>query len=103
MGACSATGNGDHQRRRAARHLSRQARCTRHQSAGAKHMSDAIIAEWQARIRSAAASNKALRIRGGGTKDFYGQALAGEVLDTREYRGIIDYDSTELVITARAG
>src|SRR4051812_16903691 len=103
MGACRAPGNGDHQRRRAARHLSRQARRTEHQCAGRQHMSDAIIADWQARIRSAAVSNKPLRIRGGGTKDFYGQTLAGEVLDTREYRGIIDYDSTELVITARAG
>ena len=44
-----------------------------------------------------------LRIRGGGTKDFYGGALAGESLDTRAYAGIVDYEPTELVITARAG
>ncbi|MFD2367564.1 glycolate oxidase subunit GlcE [Pseudoduganella sp. GCM10020061] len=44
-----------------------------------------------------------LRIRGGGTKDFYGQPPAGEVLDTRAYSGIIDYEPTELVITARSG
>src|SRR5690606_8582142 len=40
---------------------------------------------------------------GGGTKDFYGGALQGEPLDTREYRGIVGYEATELVITARCG
>ena len=44
-----------------------------------------------------------LRIRGGGSKDFYGKPLQGEILDTRAYRGIVDYEPTELVITARAG
>jgi glycolate oxidase FAD binding subunit len=66
-------------------------------------MTDAIIADWQERIRAAAASKSALRIRGGGSKDFYGQTLAGDVLETGAYTGIIDYDATELVITARAG
>lgn len=51
----------------------------------------------------AANSKTALRIRGGGSKDWYGQALQGEVFDTREYRGIVAYDPTELVITARCG
>ena len=55
-----------------------------------------------AEIRRAAASG-IYDIRGGGTKDFYGQQLAGDALDTRGYAGIIDYDPTELVITARAG
>ena len=44
-----------------------------------------------------------MRIRGGGTKDFYGNALEGEVLDTRGHAGIVDYEPTELVITARCG
>ena len=44
-----------------------------------------------------------LRIRGGGTKDWYGQRLEGEILDTRAHRGIVAYDPAELVITARAG
>ncbi|HTP99770.1 MAG TPA: glycolate oxidase subunit GlcE [Casimicrobiaceae bacterium] len=56
-----------------------------------------------ARIRVAAAAGAALRIRGGGTKDFYGGPLTGDVLDTQVYAGIIDYEPTELVITARAG
>lgn len=56
-----------------------------------------------ARIRGAAAAGTPLRIRGGGTKDFYGGALTGEILDTTTYAGIIDYEPTELVLTARAG
>ncbi|WP_050479530.1 glycolate oxidase subunit GlcE [Herbaspirillum rhizosphaerae] len=55
------------------------------------------------RIVAATASATPLQIRGGGTKDWYGQALRGEVLDTRPYSGIIDYEPTELVITARCG
>ena len=66
-------------------------------------MTDAVIAGWQARIRAAVAADAPLRLRGGGTKDFYGQALEGEVLDTTAYNGIVDYDPTELVMTVRAG
>ena len=66
-------------------------------------MTEAVIASWQARVRAAVASGSPLRIRGGGTKDFYGQALAGDVLDTTACEGIVDYDPTELVITVRAG
>ncbi|OSP93554.1 glycolate oxidase subunit GlcE, partial [Burkholderia pseudomallei] len=64
---------------------------------------DDIVAGWAARIRDAAASGRALRIRGGGTKDWYGQALDGEILDTRAHHGIVSYDPAELVVTARAG
>jgi glycolate oxidase FAD binding subunit len=55
------------------------------------------------RIVAATADGSALRLRGGGSKDWYGQTPRGEVLDTREYRGVIAYDPTELVITARCG
>lgn len=54
-------------------------------------------------ILRAADNRTPLRLRGGGSKDFYGQALDGEVLDTRPYDGIVDYDPAELVITARCG
>lgn len=64
---------------------------------------DQVLQEYRDRIASATASKRALRIRGNGTKDWYGQALAGEVLDTTGYSGIVSYDPTELVITARAG
>jgi glycolate oxidase FAD binding subunit len=54
-------------------------------------------------IRNAVARARPLRLRGGGTKDFYGQSLAGDPLDTRGHAGIVDYEPTELVITARCG
>jgi glycolate oxidase FAD binding subunit len=57
----------------------------------------------QERIREAAARGTALRLRGGGSKDFYGNAPRGEVLDTRGYAGIVAYEPTELVVTARCG
>jgi len=44
-----------------------------------------------------------MRIRGSGAKDFYGLALIGDVLDTRPCSGILEYEPTELVLTARAG
>jgi glycolate oxidase FAD binding subunit len=44
-----------------------------------------------------------LRLRGGGTKDFYGGELRGEILNLAEYRGIVSYEPTELVVTARCG
>ncbi len=54
-------------------------------------------------VLAAATDGRTLRLRGGGTKDFYGQQLAGEILDTRACSGIVDYEPTELVITARCG
>jgi len=54
-------------------------------------------------IRAAAGQRRPLCIRGGGTKDFYGGSPRGETLDTTEYRGIVSYEPTELVITARTG
>jgi len=65
-------------------------------------MPDALIA-FAETIRAAGAGGKRLRIRGGGTKDFYGQALEGDLFESRAYSGIVAYDPTELVITARAG
>ncbi|HEX8590347.1 MAG TPA: glycolate oxidase subunit GlcE [Pseudomonas sp.] len=44
-----------------------------------------------------------LRIQGANSKAFLGREVAGEVLDTRAHCGIVTYDPTELVITARAG
>ncbi|HVY06782.1 MAG TPA: glycolate oxidase subunit GlcE [Burkholderiales bacterium] len=62
-----------------------------------------VIQQLSETIRAAAAERRQLRIRGGGSKDFYGLALIGDVLDTRSLAGIVDYEPTELVITARAG
>ena len=54
-------------------------------------------------VRAAAADGRTLRLRGGGTKDFWGAPLQGEVLDTRAYAGIISYEPSELVVTVRCG
>ena len=63
----------------------------------------AIVEQFRQHILAASAAGSAVRLRGGGTKDWYGQQLTGDVLDTRAYAGIIDYEPTELVITARCG
>lgn len=55
------------------------------------------------RVRTAAADATPLRIRGGGTKDFHGLALQGELLDTRALAGVVSYEPSELVVTVRAG
>src|SRR5512135_3616947 len=95
MGEGRACRDCDRRRRRTASPLSRQDQDG--------WMSEAVIAEWQARIRAAAASGTPLVLRGGGTKDFYGERPLGDVLETKAYEGIVDYDPTELVVTARAG
>ncbi len=64
---------------------------------------DAQIKEWIGRIVDAAETGRTLCIRGGGSKDFYGQAVQGEVLDTTPWRGIVSYEPTELVVVAKAG
>ncbi len=64
---------------------------------------DDLIQQFADTIRAAAEDRRPLRIRGGGSKDFYGNPASGEDFDVTGYRGIIDYEPTELVITARAG
>jgi glycolate oxidase FAD binding subunit len=70
---------------------------------------DKALREVVERIRAAAAASTTaspaapLRIRGGGTKDFYGETPQGEVLDTTGLRGIASYEPSELVVTVRAG
>ncbi|PNB72376.1 glycolate oxidase subunit GlcE [Pseudomonas sp. GW456-E7] len=44
-----------------------------------------------------------LRIQGSNSKGFLGRTTAGEILDTRAHRGIVSYDPTELVVSARCG
>jgi len=55
------------------------------------------------KICAASATHTPLCIRGGGSKDFYGGTPHGELLDTRTLEGIVEYEPTELVMTARAG
>ena len=64
---------------------------------------DTTLEGLREQVCAAAATRRPLRLRGGGTKDFYGEALAGEVLELRVHCGIVDYDASELVVTARCG
>ena len=62
-----------------------------------------IEKQWAERVRAAAATKTPLCLRGGGTKDFYGRAPAGEVFDLRANRGVVAHEPTELVVTVRGG
>jgi glycolate dehydrogenase FAD-binding subunit len=64
---------------------------------------DPVLEKYSETVRDAARAGRPLRLRGGGTKDFYGQGFEGEVLDTRGHSGIVSYEPSELVITARCG
>jgi len=55
------------------------------------------------RIREANATRRALSIRAGGTKDFYGEAPVGDLLDVSNLLGVTEHEPTELVVTAPAG
>ena len=58
---------------------------------------------WIDQIQDAAARKACLRVRGGGSKDHLGDTSAGELLDTRPWRGIEVYEPSELVMRVRAG
>ena len=64
---------------------------------------DEVLASLTERIREAAGSGAPLRIRGCGSKDFYGERLEGEVLSTAALHRITAYEPSELVVTAQAG
>jgi len=49
------------------------------------------------------AEREPLRIRAGGSKDFYGNTPRGALLDPRAVAGVIAYQPSELVVTARCG
>jgi glycolate oxidase FAD binding subunit len=64
---------------------------------------DATLEALRERVLAAGRDGGRLRIRGAGTKDFLGEAFSGELLDTRPLAGVVDYEPSELVVTARAG
>ena len=62
------------------------------------------VSNFQTRIRQAASDRQTLRIQAGHTKHFYGeQTNAHAVLDVREHTGVVSYEPSELVVTARCG
>jgi glycolate oxidase FAD binding subunit len=54
-------------------------------------------------VRAASVAGTPLRVVGGGTKWFYGRAVAGDALQVGRHRGVLRYDPAELVLTARCG
>ena len=70
------------------------------------HYSQALdaIVERIAHVRSVPAhSRRPLRVRGGGSKDFFGVRLNGDLLETRGLQGVVSYEPTELVVAVRSG
>ena len=64
---------------------------------------DTELLKLRERVLVARAQRTPLQLHGARTKDFYGEAITGQPLDLSGYRGIIDYEPSELVITARCG
>lgn len=54
-------------------------------------------------VNQAISDKTPLVIQGSNSKAFLGRPVTGQTLDVRCHRGIVNYDPTELVITARAG
>lgn len=62
-----------------------------------------ISKELQQQVEQAITTKTALCISAGNTKHFYGREPTGTPLNLGQHRGIVNYEPTELVITARAG
>jgi glycolate oxidase FAD binding subunit len=70
-----------------------------------------VLNELRERVVAAHQQRQPLRLRGAGTKYFYAEdagpgddaAIGPSVLDLRPYRGIVEYEPSELVVTARCG
>ncbi len=67
-----------------------------------RHDHDASVALLE-QVNQALNERTPLRIQGSNSKAMLGRRVEGEVLDTRVHRGIVSYDPTELVLSARAG
>ena len=67
----------------------------------------ATLSELRERVKTAHQRRRPLRLHGSGTKDFYGEdqptSPQPDLVDLRPYSGIVDYEPSELFITARCG
>ncbi|MBU6460748.1 MAG: glycolate oxidase subunit GlcE [Proteobacteria bacterium] len=64
---------------------------------------DEFIDECAERVRQARITGEPLLVQGSGSKSFYGQACSGSLLETMGFQGVIDYEPSELILTARCG
>lgn len=63
----------------------------------------AALNDLREQVRSAAAAREPLRLRGGDTRRWLGGPVSGRELDLRAVAGIVSYEPSELVVTARCG
>lgn len=61
------------------------------------------LAQLRSAVMEAHGARRPLRLCGAGTKDFYGESCEGAPLDLTGYRGVVEYEPSELVLTARCG
>jgi glycolate oxidase FAD binding subunit len=61
------------------------------------------LAQLRTAVMEAHHARRPLRLCGAGTKDFYGESCEGAPLDLTGYRGVLEYEPSELVLTARCG
>jgi len=61
------------------------------------------LAQLRTAVIEAHRTRTPLCLCGAGTKDFYGESRVGERLDLTGLRGIVEYEPSELVLTARCG
>lgn len=54
-------------------------------------------------VRDASSASRPLRMRGSGSKFFFGRQISGGALDLSGHGGIVAYEPSELVLTARSG
>lgn len=62
-----------------------------------------ITQQIKQQVETARSEKKSLNIIGGNSKSFYGRESQGQPLNLAQHCGIINYEPTELVLTARAG
>lgn len=64
---------------------------------------DAELERLRDQVHAAAADRHGLEIVGGRSKTFFGESVVGRPLPVAGYRGIVAYEPSELVVTARCG
>ncbi|MCI0667632.1 MAG: glycolate oxidase subunit GlcE [Methylococcaceae bacterium] len=62
-----------------------------------------ISADLRSAILDAIDRKNPLNVQGGGSKSFYGREAHGRILKVAGHRGILHYEPTELVLSARCG
>ena len=66
-------------------------------------MSNDLTESLQEQVKDAYYSSRTLKIQGSNSKAFMGHDVSGELISSTAHTGIVHYEPTELVITARCG